>query len=163
MLLSAKAYFRDAEAGILNKGVMPPKAGQPTNFTIHWILKSFASDFTGIEVRSPLKDGVKFTGTAKSDFGNAPVLDEKTNEMVWILDKLPANKGFVDDPAEAIFQIEATPSSSQVANYMLLIGEIILKAVDAFTFNQTELKLEPITTALPDDATVGQQGGVVQP
>ena len=161
--LTAKAFFRDADAGILNKGSMPPKVGQSTNFTIHWILKGYATDFNNVEVRAPLKDGVRFTGIAKSDFGNAPVLDEKTNEMVWILERLPANKGFVDDPAEAVFQIEAIPSSSQIANYMPLIGEATIKATDAFTNNSIELKSEQITTALPNDITIGQQGGVVQP
>ncbi|MHB9019953.1 MAG: hypothetical protein ACYC3G_03745, partial [Minisyncoccota bacterium] len=103
------------------------------------------------------------TGIAKSNFGNAPVLDEKTNEMVWNLDKIPANKGFVDDPIEVIFQIEARPSSSQIANYMPLLGETTVRAMDTFTSIQKELKLDQITTALPDDFTVGLQGGVVQP
>ncbi|MDO8442929.1 MAG: hypothetical protein Q7S81_01570 [bacterium] len=163
LALSAGAFFRDAEAGILNKGTLPLKVNQPINFTIHWILKSFATDFNGIEVRAPLKEGVKFTGVAKSNFGNAPVLDEKTNEMVWTLEKLPANKGFVDDPVEVIFQIEATPSSSQIANYMPLLGETIVRSTDTFSSVQKEIRLAQITTALPDDITVGQQGGVVQP
>lgn len=161
--LMTKAYFRDASSGILNKGAMPPKVGQPTNFTLHWILKSFATDFNSIEIRAPLKDGVKFAGISNTNFGKAPVWDDKTNEMVWTLDKLPANKGFVDDPAEAVFQIEATPLSSQVANYMPLLGQTIMKATDAFTSNQVQFQLDQITTALPDDTTIGQQGGVVQP
>lgn len=163
LVLSAKAFFRDAQAGILNKGTFPLKVGQPVNFTIHWTLKSFAADFTNIELRAPLKDGVKFTGIAKSSFGNSPVFDEKTNEMVWILEKLPANKGFVDDPVEVVFQIEATPSSSQIANFMPLLGETVVRATDAFSFVLKEFRLDQITTALPDDLTVGQQGGVVQP
>lgn len=163
LVLTTKALFRDALAGILNKGTLPLKVDQPINFTIHWILKSFATDFSGIEIRAPLKEGVKFTGVAKSNFGNAPVLDEKTNEMVWVLDKIPANKGFVDDPIEVIFQIEATPSSSQIANFMPLLGETTIKAMDTFSSILKELKLDQITTALPDDVTVGQQGGVVQP
>ncbi|MEK7478663.1 MAG: hypothetical protein AAB626_01930 [Patescibacteria group bacterium] len=163
LILSAKAFFRDAEAGILNKGTLPLKVGQPINFTIHWILKSFAADFNSIEARVPLKEGVKFTGVAKSNFGNAPVLDEKTNEIVWTLEKLPANKGFVDDPVEVIFQIEATPLSSQIANYMPLLGETIIRFTDTFSSIQKESKLDQITTALPDDITVGQQEGVVQP
>ena len=99
----------------------------------------------------------------KSNFGNAPVLDEKTNEIVWTLEKLPANKGFVDDPVEVIFQIEATPLSSQIANYMPLLGETIIRFTDTFSSIQKESKLDQITTALPDDITVGQQEGVVQP
>ena len=51
LILLAKAFFRDAEAGILNKGTLPLKVGQPINFTIHWILKSFAADFNSIEAR----------------------------------------------------------------------------------------------------------------
>lgn len=163
LVLSAKALFRDAGAGILNKGSLPLKVDQPIDFTVHWILESFATDFNNIEVRAPLKDGVKFTGTATSNFGNAPFFDASTSEMVWTLDKLPANKGFVDDPVEVVFQIEATPSSSQIAGYMPLLGETVVKATDAFSSAPVELKLEQITTALPDDITVGQQGGVVQP
>lgn len=161
--LAAKAYFRDAEAGILNKGTLPLKVGQPINFTIHWILRTYAADFNNIEIRAPLKEGVKFTGTSKSSFGNVPFVDEKTNEIVWTSEKLAANKGLIDDPVEIIFQIEATPSGSQVASYMPLLGEAILKATDSFSLNQKEIKLDSITTALPDDVTVGKQGGVVQP
>ncbi len=161
--LTSAAYFRDANSGILNNGNMPPKVGQPTDFTIHWALKSFATDFNGIEVRVPLNDGVKFTGVATSNYGNPPVYEASTSEMVWTLDSLPANKGFVDSPAEAVFQIEATPSSSQVANYMPLLGETTMTATDAFTSNSISSQLTPITTALPDDTTIGQQGGVVQP
>ncbi|MHB9019657.1 MAG: COG1361 family protein, partial [Minisyncoccota bacterium] len=60
LVLSSKAFFRDALSGILNKGTLPLKVDQPINFTIHWILKSFAADFTGIELRAPLKEGVRF-------------------------------------------------------------------------------------------------------
>jgi hypothetical protein len=161
--LETEAYFRDAQSGILNKGTLPPRVGEPINFTIHWILNSLASDFANIEIKAFLEEGVEFTGTAKSNFGNIPVFDEETNEIIWVLDKLPANKGFVGSPAEAIFQIEAIPSSEQIANYMNLIGKTSMKAIDAFTSEEVGLNLSPITTSLPNDLTVGQQGGVVQP
>ncbi|MBU4348286.1 hypothetical protein KJ671_02175 [Patescibacteria group bacterium] len=161
--LETTAYFRDAQSGILNSGALPPRVGEPTNFTIHWILNSLASDFANIEIKAFLEEGVEFTGTAKSNFGNIPILNEETNEIIWALDKLPANKGFIDSPAEAIFQIKAIPSSEQIANYMKLIGETSMKAIDAFTSEEIGLKLSPVTTALPDDLTIGQQGGVVQP
>ncbi|MCL5017289.1 MAG: hypothetical protein M1155_01320, partial [Patescibacteria group bacterium] len=163
LVLSSSAYFRDAASGILNKGNMPPKVGQPTDFTIHWKLQSFATDFNNIEIRVPLKEGVVFTGIANSNFGNAPVYEASTSEIVWTISNFPANKGFVDDQAEAIFQIEATPSVSQVANYMPLLGETTMTATDAFTSDQVSAQLDQVTTALPDDLTIGQQGGVVQP
>ena len=159
LILLAKAFFRDAEAGILNKGTLPLKVGQPINFTIHWILKSFAADFNSIEARGSLKRVLSLRVSLKV-ISAMPVL-MKTNEIVWTLEKLPANKGFVDDPVEVIFQIEATPLSSQIANYMPLLGETIIRFTDTFSIQKN--KLDQITTALPDDITVGQQEGVVQP
>lgn len=163
IVLDVRGYFRDAEAGILNKGTMPPRVGQPTNFTVHWVLKNFANDISGLEIRSELKSGVQFTGVAKSNFGPLPFYDEKNRQLVWQLDKLSANKGVVDQPLEAIFQIEATPSANQVGNYMPLLGETMVKALDSFTGQEFLASMSALTTALPNDVTIGSQGGVVQP
>lgn len=161
--VEAKGYFRDAASRILNKGNLPPKVGQPVNFTIHWFLKIFASDLTNVEVRAPLAQGVKFAGTTKSGFGAAPFYDEKNNQMVWMISKIPANKGVVDEPAEAVFQVEATPNASQIGKFMPLLAETIIKAIDSFTSLEVNNVGAAVDTSLPSDTTVGAQDGVVQP
>ncbi len=163
IIVGAPGYFRDAAAGILNKGAMPLRVGQPTNFTIHWRLKNFATDASAIELKAQLRDGVKFTGVVKGNLEPLPRYDEPNNQMIWQIDKLAANRGVIDQVPEAIFQIEAVPSSDMVGKYMPLVGPTVIKVVDDFTGLESTSVSAPISTALPDDATVGVQGGVVQP
>jgi len=160
--IDAKAYFRDADSGFLNRGPMPPKAGQPTNFTIHWFLKSSAVDFSQVEVRGILGNNVKIVGSAKTPVGTV-VYDENSREVVWRVDRLLANQGVIGAPPEAVFQVEAMPIAESAGNYLSLIGATNVTAVDDFTGKTVSSSDLPLTTALPDDFTVGQQGGVVQP
>ncbi|MDD5430612.1 MAG: hypothetical protein PHP03_00020 [Candidatus Pacebacteria bacterium] len=161
--VEAKILFRDADSKILNKGSLPLKVGIPTNLTVHWLLKNYAVDSSNVEIRAQLANGVKFTGTTKSDFGTAPFYDDKTNQMVWQISSIPANKGVIDDPAEAIFQIEVTPSASQVGTYMALLGETSIKATDNFTSLEMSGFMSPMDSSLSGDPTVSSQDGVVQP
>lgn len=161
--IDAKAYFRDAESGFLNSGVFPPKAGQPTQFTIHWILRSMAADVSGVEVRSILGNNVRMIGEARSNSGSAPSYNPETNEVFWQVDKLQANQGVIGSPIEAVFQIEATPNASNIGAYLPLINATTIRATDVFTGQELINNDVGITTALPDDATVSGQGGMVQP
>jgi hypothetical protein len=163
IMLDAKGYFRDAGSGFLNKGPLPPKVGQATNFTIHWILKSLASDFSNVEVRAVLGDNVKMVGESRSNTGSLPTYDPKNNEVVWLIDRIQANQGVISDPIEAVFQIEVIPSSAQAGAYMKLIGDSFARGRDEWSGIESANNDVAITTALPDDVTVGGQGGVVQP
>ncbi len=163
IVLQSRGYFRDASSGILNKGSLPPRVGQPTDFTVHWLLKNFATDISNLELRATLLNGVKFTGKTSNNFGPTPFFDDKNNQVVWQIDKLPANEGVIDDPVEIVFQLEATPSSDLVGKYMPLISDTAIKGTASFTGLDVTGSAPAVTTALPDDATVGAQGGVVQP
>ncbi len=159
----ARAFFRDADSGFLNQGVFPPKAGQPTQFTIHWLLKSFAADVSNVEVRGILGNNVRMIGEARSNSGSLPQYNAETNEVFWQVDKLQANQGVVGSPIEAVFQVEAVPAVSQVGTFMPLINATTIRATDSLTGQELLNNDAGITTALPDDLTVPPQSGVVQP
>ena len=91
----------------------------------------------------------------------APQYNERTQEVVWLVEKIAATRGIIGEPVEAIFQIEAIPSAS--GNYWPLIGETVLKGKDDFTGLEISSKDFPVTTLLPDDSTVGSQQGIVKP
>lgn len=161
--IDSKAYFRDAASGILNKGPFPPRVNQSTQYTIHWPITSFSTDIKNVEVRAFLAGNVKFVGVVKSSGSSAPVYNERTQEIVWNIDRISATTGVISKPFEAIFQIEATPSSSDVGRFMELIRETNMKAIDEFTELELTDKDFSITTQLPDDPTVsGSQGMVTQ-
>jgi len=159
--VDAQAFYRDAAAGIVNSGTMPPKVNQPTQYTIHWIVKNYATDVKDVELRAFLQSGVSLTGVVKSNVDTVPLYSERTQEVVWRINQIPANKGIVNEPAEAIFQIQAIPNITQIGQYQPLLSETRIKAVDEFTGLQLENFDTALTTSLPDDVTVGQGGGRV--
>ncbi len=161
--LQTRAYFRDADAGFLNNGTVPPHTGKPTQFTIHWILKNFAADLSGVDVRANLPEGVRFTGQAKSNFGPAPIYDQSTNQVIWALSQVQANKGVIDQPLEAIFQVEATPAQQHIGLAMPLLSDTLLKGTDVFIGKEFIVSAPMLTTAIPDDTTLQPQERTVQP
>lgn len=150
--IETKVYFRDAVSGIVNRGPWPPKVNQPTQYTVHWLITNYASDVRNVEIRAFLESGVK---------SSSPLYNERTQEMVWLIDKIPATKGVISSPLEAIFQIEATPNVTQIGNYLPLIKNTTITAFDEFSETSLQSQAAGVTTALPDDSTVQQIKGMV--
>lgn len=159
--LDARAYFRDASSGVINKGPFPPKVNQPTQYTVHWLITNYSTDVKTVEVKAFLAGNVRYLGTVKNSSGTI-TYNDRTQELVWVIDRIPATTGIISSPLEAIFQIEATPSSADLGRFMNLIQESSLKAIDEFTDLELFDKDFPISTTLPDDSTASNQGIVIQ-
>jgi len=130
--ISASALFYDPSSGINNKGQFPPKVNQPTNFTVHWEITNYSTDVSNIKVNAFLQSGVRWTGQVKSNINSLPSYDERTQEVVWNIDKILATKGIISSPVEAIFQVEATPNVIQTGTNMPLLGQTTIRASDDF-------------------------------
>ncbi|MFA5083816.1 MAG: hypothetical protein WC475_00310 [Candidatus Paceibacterota bacterium] len=159
--IQARAYFRDATSGILNGGPWPPRVNQTTQYTVHWLITNYATDVSNVEVRAFLESGVRFTGQVKGNVDSLPTYNDRTQEVIWTINKISATKGVISQPLEAIFQIEAVPNSNQIGNYQPLIRETNISASDDFTGKTLLNQAAGITTALPDDLTVSQIRGTV--
>lgn len=159
----AKAYFRDAASGILNSGPFPPKVNTPTQYTIHWVIKNYATDMTKIQISAFLKSGARWTGNIKSNVSSEPKYNSASNEVRWEIDKIVAGQGIVNEPVETIFQVEVTPAVNQVGQSIEFLGESVLRAMDSFVSLPFEDKDQKLTTDLPDDPTVGSADKRVQP
>jgi len=152
-VVDAQALWRDAASGILNSGPYPPVANRGTQYTVHWVVTNFSTDLGGVRVRASLPAGVVFTGNAKSNTGSSPTADE-AGVVTWEIPSLPAAKGVIGAPAEAVFQIEATPAVTQVGQTMQILGETRLEAKDLFTETDISAADGFLTTDLPDDKTI---------
>ncbi len=159
----AKVFFRDTASGIENRGPLPPKVNNPTNFTIHWAIVNYSTDVSNIQVKASLLSGVHFTSKVKSNIPSLPTYNDRTGEINWAIDKIPAGKGVLGTPVEAIFQVEATPNITQVSQPMPLLSETQFTAVDDFTQNQISGSFPAITSEMISDPSFkGGQGMVVQ-
>lgn len=161
--LAAFALWRDAASGILNSGPYPPKVNQPTQYTIHWRLTNFAADVTGITISAYLQSGSRFTGKVKSNTDNPPTYNLNSGLVTWLVNSLPATKGVISQPAEAIFQMENTPAVNQLNQNVQLVSETRVEWTDSFTGNNLQATALPIDTSLPYDKTIGAQNRTVQP
>lgn len=162
-VIDTLVLFRDAASGIVNRGPFPPLVNQPTNFTVHWVIRNYATDVENVAVRAFLQSGVRLTGQIKSNISEVPVWNERTQEVSWNIGRIPATRGALGNPIEAIFQIEATPSVNQIGGYMPLISETSLRAEDTFVGMEIASIANAVSTSLPHDTTVvGSQEGIVR-
>ncbi|MBI4034196.1 MAG: hypothetical protein HY378_01455 [Candidatus Brennerbacteria bacterium] len=161
--VDAKAFYRDALSKIVNGGPMPPKVNEETEYTVHWLVVNYATDVSDAVVRASLPPNVRWTGIVKSNTDSVPLYEPQTNEVVWTIGKIRATKGVLDEPLAAVFQIAATPVSSDLGNFKELLSLTTLRALDDFTGLEVIGSDVAINSSLPDDVTVGQNGGRVQP
>ena len=161
--VEAVALFRDAVSGIVNAGPWPLRVNQPTQFSVHWKIRAYAAEMNAIEARASLGGNVRFVRVVRSDVLTVPEYNERTQELVWKIERIAANRGVLDAPVEAIFQVELTPSSLMVGSTALLMGKTAVIAADGFSGMALSAEDQELTTALPDDPTVRSGEGVVRP
>jgi hypothetical protein len=163
IMAEAKGLFRDAASEILNKGPLPMKVGQTTNFTIHWVVTNYGTDVKDFEVRAVLSSNVRATGIMKSNIASAPTYNDRTGELVWQIPLVLAGRGIANTPIEAIIQVAATPAVNQAGSAMTLIGETSFTGTDDFTGETLNGKSDPVVTNNLADSTVDPSQGIVQP
>ncbi len=152
--VAAEAYWRDAASGILNKGPYPPRVNQPTQYTVHWRLRNYATDVTSVKVTGYLQSGVRFTGVVKSNMNTSPTYDANSGLITWLVPAIPATKGAIGVAPEAIFQIEATPAVNQTNQVMPLVSITKAEAADSFVGTTLQAQANALDTGLPFDKTV---------
>lgn len=156
--IESKGLFRDASSGIKNNGPLPPRVGVSTNYTIHWVIKNYGTDVSGVEIRAFLKPGVKATAVIKSNVDTAPIYNDRTQELVWNIPKIQATRGVISDPIEAVIQIEALPAVNQVGSSMPLISETVIRALDLFSNLNLSYTAGAIDTYLNNNDTTLKLG-----
>ncbi len=132
VIIIPKLFFYDPSSGISNKGQLPLRVNQPTNFTIHWTVTNYSTDISNVKISGFLQSGVHWTGQVKSNINSLPSYNERTQEVVWNIDKVLATQGIVLSPIEAIFQIEAIPDITQTNQLMPILSKTTIQAIDNF-------------------------------
>lgn len=157
------ALWRDAASGMLNAGPYPPKVNERSQYTVHWLIKNYATDAENAAVSGFLQSGARFTGIAKSNIGTIPVYDSNSGLVTWNIGFIQATKGVISEPIEAVFQVEAVPAVNQVGQNLILLGESKITAKDLFTGLPLEDIAPAVDTRLPRDVTITANDRNVQP
>jgi hypothetical protein len=99
----------------------------------------------------------------KSGGDSVPLYEEATREVTWVHDKVPATKGVIGAPLEAIFQVRATPTAAQIGSFQTLLFTTSFQATDAWTGVTLGGQDAALSTALEGDPTVAAEQGRVVP
>ena len=150
--LTAKGYWQS--------GPYPPKVDQPTMYTINWTITNYSTDAQNIAVSAYLQSGTSFIGgiassTTASSSAPAPVYDPGTGLITWTIPSIAAGTGIIDAPISTSFTVSNIPAVNQVGSDVTLLGATSLSATDAFAGDAFLATTNPITTALPDDKSLG--------
>lgn len=154
VILEAFALYRDAKWGILNKGPYPPRAETPTQYSIHWRIKNYATDITNVRISTNVLPGTKFTGVYKNNFNLKVNYDQNSGEIWTEIPKILANQGVINEPIEIVFQIENTPSLNQVGEIIPLLSLTNFQAKDDFTGHSVVFSLPEIKSDILSDPTI---------
>lgn len=159
--LKTRGYYYDAV--IKNSGPLPPRVNQTTTYTVHWQITNYSNDLDKVTVKTILPEGVSWLNK-KAGAGAATLeYNDRTNELIWSIGKLPAGIGVLIDQYEVIFQVALTPSIRNLSTVIPVISDSSLTAEDVFTGNNVTATAPVLKTDMPDDSGVGFAKGRVQP
>ncbi len=159
--IQASALFKNSI--FENRGPLPLKSNTPTTLTVKWTIVNYATDVGNVEVKSSLPAGVIMTGKVKSAVQSVPLWNERTGEVSWTIGRITATKGVIGKPVEAEFQIEVTPSITQINQPMPILAETHLTAADEFTNTPIENTASALASDGIKDIVDQRISGVVVP
>lgn len=163
VVLRAKGYYNETSSTINNFGPIPPQVNQLTTYTIHWQLTNASNDLENVRVAAVLPQGIEWRNVHSALSEGARLeYNERTKQIVWFIDKIPAATGFLLPAHELVFQVGLRPSITQVGREPVLIDESSLSGKDMFTEETLESFSQAIAANLPDDTSIGFSGGVVR-
>lgn len=138
---SQKVYFNETTPGMRNIGALPPKAGSPIQYTVHWNLAARGVDFSGTKIKASLGPGIKWTGKVVSNIAAVPVYQERTQEVVWEVGDLNSGKGVIESGPNVVFQIEFIPAIHQIGTQFPLLLKTEVEGRDAFAGKEVRQEL----------------------
>lgn len=156
--LNSKALYYSGS--FVNSGPVPPKVGQKTTYTILWTLSNTSNNISRTEVRATLPVWVNFLNRFNPGAENLSY-NPSTREIVWNVGGLSKGTGVAGPAKEVSFQVELTPSLSQVGIAPILLNESILTGHDDFANVDLRSRRSALDTRALNDSVASPGGGIV--
>ncbi|HRH30727.1 MAG TPA: hypothetical protein PK886_01520 [Candidatus Paceibacterota bacterium] len=157
---AAKARYRSGP--IQNSGPLPPRAEQPTTYTITWTITNTSNQAKNGVLVTRIPPYITYVGNAVPQ-SEALSYNASTREITWSVGDISAQAGSTAPNREVSFQIELRPSISQIGTQPIIVYDSTLKAVDRFTgANLSSVRSELTTNLVNDPGFQGNEAAVTQ-
>ena len=148
--MAAKALYYSGP--FTNTGPIPPKAGQPTTYTIVWALSNTSNNISNAQVHATLPSWVDFVGPISPPSEDL-TYDPSTKEVAWNIGGIPTGTGITSSDREVSFQVTLNPSTSQVGTSPLIINDAVLTGHDDFANVDITVNKNSLNTQLFNDSS----------
>ncbi len=143
-----------------NTGPVPPKADQPTTYTVTWAVTNSANALSNGLATAALPTYMEWIGTVSP--GGSPVAyDDTTRTVRWNIGQVPAGAGLSGPSKSVSFQVRLNASTSQIGTTPALILGTSVTTRDTFTGQTLTASRGAVTTLLQNDPGFPPGGGVV--
>jgi uncharacterized repeat protein (TIGR01451 family) len=132
LIPKATMSYVSRDSSIINTGPIPLKLSQTTTFSVSLEIQNLTNDVSGVVFRTSLPENIIWTGKKNTTHGDL-TYNERTKEIVWNIDKVPANTGLLRPLYRAVFQIGITPTINQIGKTPKLLNGISYTGKDDFT------------------------------
>lgn len=148
---SLSSQILRSSGGFTNSGPIPPKAEQPTTYTIIWTVDNTANTLSGAEVKASVPAYVKLLGQALPADENIS-FNSNNGEIVWKVGSVDTYTVNNKRRRQVAFQVSVTPSVAQIGQAPVLLNQSILTAHDDFTEETLTSSVSPLTTRFSTDS-----------
>jgi hypothetical protein len=157
-------YASDATIGsqverntrFVDTGVIPPRVGETTTYTLTLVAQAGANDITDARVTTSLPTYVNWLNEIRGD--GRIVFNTISKQLEWVIGDVKANQS-----ATVSFQVSVLPSLSQVGRPITLMNQQTLQARESFTNIQLRDTADACSTELSTEADFAPGNGIVQP
>ncbi|MGE5392691.1 MAG: hypothetical protein ACM3NH_03025 [Candidatus Saccharibacteria bacterium] len=123
-------------------GALPMQVGQPTLFSLTFMLVNYSNDLTDVQVDAsmPLPASAWKSVIVPDSEKDNVIFDPNGNKIRWKAGNLPAFTGKYTPARTVTFQIEAVPEVSDQSRIMTLISDVFASGQDSFVNQAVESK-----------------------
>ncbi len=134
-----------------NTGPIPPKANQPTTYTVTWTVTNSANALSNGTAVALLPTYVEWVGVT-APTSETISYDNTTRTVRWNIGQVPPGAGGSSAARAVSFQIRLNPSTSQIGSVPKLVLDTTVSARDTFTGDTLTVTRPAISTRLDNDA-----------
>jgi hypothetical protein len=144
----------------VNFGPIPPKAEQPTTYTVTWSAKNTYNNVENAFVTASLPVYVEWLGKI-SPSGEGVIYNPLTRTVAWNVGNLNSWTGFLSNPRQVSFQVSLLPSLSHLGSSPVLVNNPYIIGTDKFTLTDISETNSSLTTKITTDPIYSSKSGVV--
>lgn len=142
-------------------GPFPPKVGERTYYTIHWVLTNGGNALNSARIVANLPTGVNWENKTRTVNGlSMPNWRSAARQIIWDVGAIPAGLGSTQAKYETWFQISIIPTSTQSGQRLKLVEAGQIEGNDSLSQQAIVVRFDALDSDhlldYPNQGTVGE-------